>query len=149
MSYLRVRSRSSGTPLPAFLLSTPSRPKSPRYVLPLKRKREHYSTQRSWSYLADSDYETYATAVPHTSPGGQLKGKGKGKPALKGKGKAKASANLAIRVNPRTSYGREKVRARENQHSRAQESPHYRNTPLPVSHNAQQTTPAQQTIQVR
>jgi hypothetical protein len=62
MSYLHVRSRSSGTSLPAFLLSTPSRQKSSREVLPLKRKREHYPTQRSWSYLADSDYETYATA---------------------------------------------------------------------------------------
>ena len=89
MSYLRVRSRSSGTPLPAFLLSTPSRQKPSRDILPLKRKREHYPTQRSWSYLADMDHESYATATTHTIPGGQLKGKGKGKPAFKGKGKGK------------------------------------------------------------
>ena len=99
--------------------------------------------------MADLDYETYATAVTHTSPGGQLKGQGKGKLAFKGKGKGKERAGLAIRANLRTSHGREKVRARANQHSRARESPHYRNNPLPVSHSAQQTTPALLTTQGR
>ncbi len=124
------------TPLPAFLLSTPSRQKPSRDVLPLKRKREHYPTQRSWSYLADMDHEAYATAATHTSPS-------------KARAKAKARANLVKRVNPCTLYGREKVKARENQHSKAREPPHYRNNPFPVSRSAQQTTPALLTIQVR
>jgi hypothetical protein len=67
----------------------------------------------------------------------------------KARAKAKERGNLAIRANPRMSHGREKVRVRANQHSRARESPYYRNNPLPVSHSAQQTTPALLTTQVR
>ncbi len=90
VSYLRIRSRSTSTPLPAFLQTPPSRLKPTRENVTLKRKREHHSTQRSWSYLADMECESYATAdTPPSSLGGTLKGKGKGKQPHKGKGKSK------------------------------------------------------------
>jgi hypothetical protein len=39
ISYLRVRSRASGAPLPNFLQAPSARPKPPKVLLPLKRKR--------------------------------------------------------------------------------------------------------------
>jgi hypothetical protein len=58
--------------------------------VPLKRKRENHLTQRSWSYLADMEWESYATAdSPVSGLGGTFKGKSKGKPPHKGKDKGK------------------------------------------------------------
>jgi hypothetical protein len=92
ISYLRVRSRSTSTPLPALLQTPPSRQRPTRETVQLKRKREHQPTQRSWSYLADMDWEAYATTdSPVSGLGGNhtFKGKGKDKPPYKGKGKGK------------------------------------------------------------
>jgi hypothetical protein len=49
ISYLRVRSRSTSTSLPAFLQTPPSRQRHTKENVQLKRKREHQPTQRSWS----------------------------------------------------------------------------------------------------
>ena len=90
VSYLRVRSRSTGTPLPAFLHTPTTKLRTARESSTLKRKREHFPPQRSWSYLADMDYEAYATdGTSVSSLGGSLTGKGKGKPSNKGKGKSR------------------------------------------------------------
>ncbi len=93
ISYLRVRSRLTGTPLPAFLQAPLSEPRPTRENVSLKRKREHPTTQRSCSYLADMESESYAMAdTPVPGFGGTPKGKMKGKLSPKGKSKGKGKS---------------------------------------------------------
>jgi hypothetical protein len=87
---------------------------------------------------------------PHTpAPADNLREKVRVSLHSKARAKAKSRANIVKRVNPCTLYGREKVKARANQQTRAREPHHFRNHPFPVSRIAQQTTQALLTIQVR
>ena len=87
---------------------------------------------------------------PHTpAPADNLREKVRVNLCSKARAKANSRENIAKRVNQCTLYGRAKVKARVNQHSRAQEPHHFRHHLFPVSRIAQQTTPALLTIQVR
>jgi hypothetical protein len=80
ITYLKIRARNSGTPLPSFL-SLQSRTVSSSTSL--KRKRLATPTQRAWTYLADS--------TPTESKG---KGSGyKGKHITKGKSKGRGKGH--------------------------------------------------------
>ena len=78
ITYLKIRARNSGTPLPSFLTQ---QPRTPTSTTPLKRRRLTAPTQRAWTYLAG------ASTLEGKGKGYGYKGKDMGKGKSKGRGK--------------------------------------------------------------